>query len=342
MLKKGQPLFWDVTIFNEGKVIIGGLLYKNTQDVVENSVVYRKRNANHSAMLYNTIKCILKGDEAVTNLLSSLLANSPGMIFFINILDILIIAFAIYKILELMQGTRAMLLVKGIAILLIFSVVSEAIGLSTVNWVLVQLQKVFIIAIPIVFAPELRRGLEQLGTGYFLLPNRRSSDNDIVSNQVTEIVNCMISASATRTGVLMAITRENGLKEYVSTGIAIHGDLSTALLKNIFIVNTPLHDGAVIITNNEIVAASCFLPLSDNTNISMKLGTRHRAAIGLSEVSDAVVAVVSEETGAMSIAEHGHLRYDLSREDLIHTMTDMLKVPEEASLKQRIKKVFHR
>ena len=200
----------------------------------------------------------------------------------------------------------------------------------------------FIIAIPIVFAPELRRGLEQLGTGYFLLPNRRSSNNDIVSNQVTEIVNCMISASATRTGVLMAITRENGLKEYVSTGIAIHGDLSTALLKNIFIVNTPLHDGAVIITNNEIVAASCFLPLSDNTNISMKLGTRHRAAIGLSEVSDAVVAVVSEETGAMSIAEHGHLRYDLSRKDLINTMTDMLRVPETTSLKQRIKKVFHR
>ena len=254
----------------------------------------------------------------MTSILSSILANSPGTILFINVLDILIIAFAIYKILELMQGTRAMPLVKGIAILLIFSVVSEAVGLSTVNWVLVQLQKVFIIAIPIVFAPELRRGLEKLGNGSFIMRNRHASDNDIVVNQVLEIVNCMAACSATRTGALIAITRENGLREYISTGISIHGDLSAALLKNIFVVNTPLHDGAVIVTNNEIMAASCFLPLSENHNISMKLGTRHRAAIGLSEVSDAVVAVVSEETGAMSIAEVGHLRYDLNREALMN------------------------
>ena len=275
----------------------------------------------------------------MTNILSSVLANSPGTILFINVLDILIIAFAIYKILELMQGTRAMPLVKGIAILLIFSVVSEAVGLSTVNWVLVQLQKVFIIAIPIVFAPELRRALEKLGNGSFMR-NRRSSDNDVVTNQVLEIVNCMAACSSTRTGVLIAITRENGLREYVSTGISIHGDLSAALLKNIFVVNTPLHDGAVVITDNQIVAASCFLPLSENKNISMKLGTRHRAAIGLSEVSDAVVAVVSEETGAMSIAEGGHLHYDLSRESLINEMTSLLKVPETPSLIGRIKKVF--
>ena len=276
----------------------------------------------------------------MTSILSSILANSPGTILFINVLDILIIAFAIYKILELMQGTRAMPLVKGIAILLIFSVVSEAVGLSTVNWVLVQLQKVFIIAIPIVFAPELRRGLEKLGNGSFIMRNRHASDNDIVVNQVLEIVNCMAACSATRTGALIAITRENGLREYISTGISIHGDLSAALLKNIFVVNTPLHDGAVIVSNNEIMAASCFLPLSENHNISMKLGTRHRAAIGLSEVSDAVVVVVSEETGAMSIAEGGHLRYDLNREALMNEMIELLKVPETSSVVGRIKKVF--
>lgn len=276
----------------------------------------------------------------MTNLLSSLFANSPGAIFVINILDILIIAFAVYKILEMMQGTRAMPLAKGIAILLAFSAVSGAIGLSTVNWVLVQLQKMFIIAIPVVFAPELRRGLERLGTGSILPHNRRNSGRERVRAQVAEIVGCMTAASAERTGVLIAITRSNGLMEYVATGIPIHGDLSTALLRNIFVVNTPLHDGAVIVTNDEIVAASCFLPLSDNKNISKALGTRHRAAIGLSEVSDAVVAVVSEETGAMSLVEHGTIRYNLTEQELTQEMMALLEVPENPLFMQKVKKVF--
>lgn len=272
----------------------------------------------------------------------SLLANSPWSILLINILDILIIAFAVYKILEIMQGTRAMPLAKGIGVLLLFSVLSDVLGLSTVNWVLVQLQTMFIIAIPVIFAPELRRALEQLGTGTFLIRNRHLTDNDIVANQVQEIVGCLTAASASRTGVLIAVTRENGLKEYIDTGIAINGRLSTPLLRNIFIVNTPLHDGAVIVTGSEIKAASCFLPLSENKNISMKLGTRHRAAIGLSEVSDAVVVVVSEETGAMSIAERGKLRYNLDEKALVAEMTALLQVPEAPSFIGRIKKVFHK
>lgn len=272
----------------------------------------------------------------------SLLANSPWSIFLINILDIAIIAFAVYKILEIMQGTRAMPLAKGIGILLLFSVLSDVLGLSTVNWVLVQLQTMFIVAIPVIFAPELRRALEQLGTGTFLVRNRHLTDNEIVAYQVQEIMGCMTAASASRTGILIAITRENGLKEYIDTGIAINGRLSTPLLRNIFIVNTPLHDGAVIVTGNEIMAASCFLPLSENKNISMKLGTRHRAAIGLSEVSDAVVAVVSEETGVMSIAERGKLRYNLDEKALAAEMTALLQVPEAPSFISRLKKVFHK
>ena len=230
----------------------------------------------------------------------SLLTNSPWSIFVINILDIAIIAFAVYKILEIMRGTRAMPLAKGVGVLLVFSVLSDVLGLSTVNWVLVQLQT------------------------------------------MQQICGCMTAASASRTGVLIAVTRENGLKEYIDTGIAIDGILSTSLLRNIFIVNTPLHDGAVIITGDQIRAASCFLPLSENKSISMKLGTRHRAAIGLSEVSDAVVMVVSEETGAMSIAEHGRLRYNLSEEALIQTMTELLQTPEDGSLARRLKKVFRK
>lgn len=272
----------------------------------------------------------------------SLLTNSPWSIFVINILDIAIIAFAVYKILEIMRGTRAMPLAKGVGVLLVFSVLSDVLGLSTVNWVLVQLQTMFIVAIPVVFAPELRRALEQLGTGGIFARSRHLSDNDLVAHQVQQICGCMTAASASRTGVLIAVTRENGLKEYIDTGIAIDGILSTSLLRNIFIVNTPLHDGAVIITGDQIRAASCFLPLSENKSISMKLGTRHRAAIGLSEVSDAVVMVVSEETGAMSIAKHGRLRYNLSEEALIQTMTELLQTPEDGSLARRLKKVFRK
>lgn len=272
----------------------------------------------------------------------SLLTNSPWSIFVINTLDIAIIAFAVYKILEIMRGTRAMPLAKGVGVLLVFSVLSDVLGLSTVNWVLVQLQTMFIVAIPVVFAPELRRALEQLGTGGIFARSRHLSDNDLVAHQVQQICGCMTAASASRTGVLIAVTRENGLKEYIDTGIAIDGILSTSLLRNIFIVNTPLHDGAVIITGDQIRAASCFLPLSENKSISMKLGTRHRAAIGLSEVSDAVVMVVSEETGAMSIAEHGRLRYNLSEEALIQTMTELLQMPEDGSLARRLKKVFRK
>ena len=152
----------------------------------------------------------------------------------------------------------------------------------------------------------------------------------------------MTAASQSRTGVLIAVTRENGLQEYIDTGIAIEGILSTSLLRNIFIVNTPLHDGAVIVSGSTIRAASCFLPLSENKNISMKLGTRHRAAIGLSEVSDAVVLVVSEETGAMSIAEHGRLRYNLDEDTLAQTMTALLKAPETGTVTRRLKKVFRK
>ena len=273
----------------------------------------------------------------------SLLANSPGSIFLINLLDIGIIAFAVYKILEMMQGTRAMPLAKGIGILLLFSVLSEALGLSTVNWVLVQLQTMFIIAIPVIFAPELRRALEQLGTGSLFLRSRHRSENDVAASQVREIVGCMTAASASRTGILIAITRENALKEYIDTGIEIGGKLSTPLLRNIFIVNTPLHDGAVIVTGETIMAASCFLPLSQNKSISMKLGTRHRAAIGLSEVSDAVVAVVSEETGAMSLAEHGKLSYNLDEKHLTEMMLSMLRTPEHhTGVLSRLRKVLHK
>lgn len=272
--------------------------------------------------------------------MSELLKAFPSFIYPINILDILIIAYAVYKLLEMIRGTRAVPLAKGVAVILASTVASEYLGLTTVNWVLVQLQTMFIIAIPVIFAPELRRVLEQLGTRSTKPFNRKTTGDEAVRAQVREIVSCMANASASRTGVLIAISRENMLMEYAQTGILIDGRLSASLLNNIFIVNTPLHDGAVIISDDRIVAASCFLPLSDNSHISMKLGTRHRAAIGLSEVSDAVVAVVSEETGAMSLAMDGHLNYNMSRDDLTEAMVKALYKEENVTFIDRARKVI--
>lgn len=258
----------------------------------------------------------------------SFIESWPQILHPTNVLDILIIAFVIYKIIEMIAGTRAEQLAKGILILLAFSVVSDLIGLSTINWVLVQLQRMLIVAIPVIFAPEMRRALEQLGKGR-LLRRRAKSTGDEVLEQVDRLMGCLTAAASTKTGVLIAITRQNRLQEYVATGIPIDGVLTTALLNNIFIVNTPLHDGAVIVTGHRIVAASCYLPLSDNRNISKSLGTRHRAAIGLSEVSDALVAIVSEETGSMSVAMNGRLAYDLSYKELYQLLLDELVEKED-------------
>lgn len=237
----------------------------------------------------------------------------------INILDIAIVAMLIYKLITMVQGTRAVQLIKGLLLLLLLSVISSSsvLGLTTVNWILDQVKTMLLIAIPIVFQPELRRALETLGNSATFLPTgKRSRDEAQVNRLIDQLVPFLLSASRSRTGALLALQRETGLNEYVNTGIPINGNLTTQLLGNIFIVNTPLHDGAVIIEDNTILAASCYLPLSENNKINKALGTRHRAGIGLSEVSDAIVCIVSEETGAISIAEGGQLHYNLSEQEV--------------------------
>lgn len=259
----------------------------------------------------------------------------------INLLDIAIVAVVTYKIIVMLKGTRAVQLIKGLIVLLLMSILSEQIGLTTVNWILVQLQTLLLIGIPIVFQPELRRALEQLGRSTLL--NRKSRNDkekqDLIRN-IDQIVRCMTAASKTKTSVLMAIKREVGLAEYVATGIPINGYLTAELLGNIFIVNTPLHDGAVIIENDKILAASCYLPLSENQNISKELGTRHRAAIGLSEITDALIVIVSEETGAMSIAEGGRLTRDLKEAKLRELL--LRKLDQPLSEKTILNKWRHR
>ncbi|MBP3625605.1 MAG: diadenylate cyclase CdaA [Peptococcaceae bacterium] len=244
----------------------------------------------------------------------------------IAILDIAIVTILIYKIISMVRGTRAEQLLKGIALLLVLNVLCRFLRLTTVTWILDQVQTLLLIAIPVVFQPELRKFLEQLGNSTLIPGNRKNREDEAVEQIVGQLVPFLMNAGRTHTGVLIALQQEVGLNEYVDTGIRVDGVLSQQLLGNIFIVNTPLHDGAVIIKDNTILAASCYLPLSEKKSISKALGTRHRAGIGLSEVSDAIVCIVSEETGAVSVAEHGELYYNLTENQLRHILMTRLKL----------------
>ncbi|MDK2822725.1 MAG: diadenylate cyclase [Clostridia bacterium] len=224
----------------------------------------------------------------------------------INLLDIAIVAFVIYKLMMILKGTRAVQLIKGLVVLLIATVASEILGLKSINWLLEKAQTVFFIAIPIVFQPELRRALEQLGRGKLFVRSGYLAQED-VDKLVNEIVRAIKVMAKKKIGALVVIERQTGLADFVETGIKIDGFVTSELLINTFVPKTPLHDGAVIIRGDRLLAASCFLPLSENPNLSKELGTRHRAAVGVTEVSDALVVMVSEETGVISVAEDGKL-----------------------------------
>ena len=255
----------------------------------------------------------------------------------VNILDIAIVAIFIYKLISMVKGTRAVQLIKGLLLLLVLSAISSSniLGLTTVNWILEQIKTMLLIAIPIVFQPELRRMLEQLGNSSFLPGSKKDRADNEIAHTVNQLVPFLVDSSRSCTGVLIALQREVGLNEYVNTGIKINGHLSSQLLGNIFIPNTPLHDGAVIIEDDTILAASCYLPLSENKQISKALGTRHRAGIGLSEVSDAIVCIVSEETGAISIAEGGKLRHNISEETLRSILMERLHTEAPQTIFQK-------
>lgn len=231
---------------------------------------------------------------------------SPWNIFR-AILDISIVAYIFYRLLGLIKGSRAEQLLKGLLILFGFAVVVSYLKLDMVNWLLEKLWIVFAITLPIVFQPELRRFLEQIGTGTFFASSVHLGGMEAYEVVIKEIADAVNVLSRTKTGALMVISRETGLVEYMETGIMMDSLVSSGLLINIFIPNTPLHDGAVIIKDGRIQKAACFLPLSTNPYIDPELGTRHRAGIGISEVSDAIAVIVSEETGGVSVALRGKL-----------------------------------
>lgn len=246
----------------------------------------------------------------------------------LDILDILLVAFVLYKLYLLICNTRAVALIKGLLILGVVTVVSKALDLHVINWMLQQGMTVILVALPVVFQPELRRALEQIGRGR-LFRSEQGISHEEMERLVDEIVAIAESLSKTHTGALMVFERDVGLNDYIDTGISIDGLASRELLGNIFIVNTPLHDGAVIIRNNRIMAAACLLPLTSDRSLSTELGTRHRAAIGLSELTDAVVVVVSEETGAISYTYGGHIYRHLDSTALRNVLKTFLsKTPQ--------------
>lgn len=225
----------------------------------------------------------------------------------ISILDIFIVAFVIYKLMMIIKGTRAVQLIKGLFILLLASLVSNFLGFTTVAWLLGQSSKILVIALPIVFQPELRRALERLGRGKFFARPMSMLNEEALADVVEQLARSVKIFSENKIGALVILEREIGVNDYIETGTKIDGLVSAEFLINLFLPRSPLHDGAVIIRGDRVVAAGCFLPLSENPNLSKELGTRHRAAIGLTEQSDTIGIIVSEETGTISVAEEGKL-----------------------------------
>ncbi|MFJ7728600.1 diadenylate cyclase CdaA [Neobacillus sp. NPDC097160] len=237
-----------------------------------------------------------------------------------SIVDIVLVWYVIYKLINVIRGTKAVQLLKGILVILLVRVVSEWLGLITLSWMMQQAINWGFLAVIIIFQPELRRALEQLGRGRFF-SSSRTQDDDNQEKTVEAIVKATDYMAKRRIGALISIERETGMSDYIETGIQLNSNISSELLINIFIPNTPLHDGAVIIQRNNVSAAACYLPLSESPFISKELGTRHRAALGISEVTDSVTVVVSEETGNISLTKNGELHRDLKLEELKEILT---------------------
>lgn len=232
----------------------------------------------------------------------------------INIADVLLVWFVFYKLFTIIKGTKAVQLLKGIFVLIIARYLTEYFGLNTLLWMMDQVLMFGFLAIIIIFQPELRRALEQVGRGR-LFARSMMQEEEERDRLIEAFVKSVSYMAKRRIGALISIEKETGLSEYIETGTGMDSLITSELLINIFIPNTPLHDGAVIVQRNRIAAAGCYLPLSESAFISKELGTRHRAAIGISEVTDAITIIVSEETGAVSLTANGDIDRNLDIEE---------------------------
>ena len=252
------------------------------------------------------------------NLMGILMSIKPT-----DVIDILIVAYLLYRLLGFIKETRAQQLFRGVLLIVAFFLISEVFNLSLLNWLFTRLITIGLLAVVILFQPEIRRGLEQIGRRGVLSWQFRDMGKEEMYATVHKIVDAVDDFSSTQTGALMAIERETMLSDISESGVIVDAEISVRLLGNLFYEGSPLHDGAVIISGDRVHAASCVLPLTERQNIGKNLGTRHRAALGLSEVSDAFVIVVSEETGAISVAQNGEFRRFLDLKTLEKMLLDI-------------------
>lgn len=253
----------------------------------------------------------------------------------INIIDIALVAWLLYFLIKAIVGTKIMILVRGVIIFFLVQFLANFLGLTTISWLINQVITYGVIALVVIFSPEIRIGLERLGRATEFFTTSEVSQEE---KMVQAYVKAVAYMSPRKIGALVAIQGARTLQEYISTGIPLDAEISGELLINIFIPNTPLHDGAVIVRNDKIAVSCAYLPLTENTGISKEFGTRHRAAIGLSEVSDAFTFVVSEETGGISVTYNGTFRHDLTLQEFETELRAFL-VPEEnktSSWKERL------
>ncbi|OBR92972.1 DNA integrity scanning protein DisA [Clostridium ragsdalei P11] len=251
-------------------------------------------------------------------------ANSIRNISISSVMDILVVSYILYKGYMLIKETRAEQLLKGIILIIFLIPISSFFNLTMLNWILTKTLTIGVLSIVIIFQPEIRRALEQLGRTAFN-DKHILEDEETMEKVITEIANSVGNLSESKTGALIVIEQVTGLGDIINTGTKIDALVSSALLENIFVVNTPLHDGATVIRNNRIVSAGCFLPLTSNNDLNKKLGTRHRAAIGISENSDALIIVVSEETGTISLAMNGRITRNYTKDRLKKVLINIMK-----------------
>ena len=261
--------------------------------------------------------------------------NQFRTISFIDIIDILIVAYIIYRIMKLLKDTSAERLIKGIIILVGIMLLASMLHLTMISWLLQQALNVGLFAIVVVFQPELRRLLEQIGKGNFSRLIVPADAPDEVASMITATVSACADMSRTKTGALIVFERRERLGEIISTGTMVDAAPSAELIKNIFFKNSPLHDGVMIVRAGRVCAAGCVLPLSGNQSLSRDLGTRHRAAVGMSESADSVLVVVSEETGSISVAIGGMLKRHLSP-DMLRKLLENELLDSEKQEKSRL------
>lgn len=265
-------------------------------------------------------------DILLRSILSSIRNISP-----LSVVDILVVTYLFYKCYMLIKETRAEQLLKGILLIVLILPISLILQLKMLYWILDKTITIGVLSIIIIFQPEIRKALEHIGRNAFA--DRHIFEDEIVVDKlISDVAGAAENLSASATGALIVIEQSTGLGDIISTGVKLDAIVSTAILENIFVVNTPLHDGATIIRNDRIVAAGCFLPLTEENRLNKQLGTRHRAAVGLSEVSDALVIVVSEETGNISLAVNGRLTRNYDKERLKNILVRIIKSRQKKEL----------